>query len=159
MQLEYTIPFPGSYILSYDALPDWCNRFMIHRSYKKINKIATDIRNNHKMIKLKLGILYNPKNEESLQKSIASYNDICQGYTVNDTCIKCGKCALVCPTQNITLKDGHVTFGTNCQQCMACIQWCPQKAIDYKGKAASRKRYHHMDISLKDIILHNKIDS
>ncbi len=101
---------------------------------------------------LKPGIFYKEKYEPTLQQNIASFNTIGKEYTVHDSCAKCGLCSAICPTQNISLKDGNIIFGENCEQCMACIQWCPQKAIDYKGKAASRKRYHHSDISSKDMM-------
>lgn len=44
-------------------------------------------------------------------------------------CIKCGKCANLCPLENIKLKDGMPKFGTNCVLCVACSFNCPTKAI------------------------------
>ena len=35
-------------------------------------------------------------------------------------------------------------FGDNCQQCMACVQWCPQKAIDRNGISEKRKHHHNL---------------
>ena len=34
---------------------------------------------------------------------------------------------------------------------MACIQWCPKKAIDYKGLTYARKHYHNPYILVKDM--------
>lgn len=155
VQLEYMISLPGSYILSYSAFPDVYSKLTTSFSYKKIEQIAKAIQSDSDPISLKTGMFYTASREAELQKNIASYNEVCQGYTISNSCKHCGICAKVCPTQNITLQNGQVSFGENCQQCMACIQWCPQRAIDYKGKASSRKRYHHINISLKDMTQYN----
>jgi ferredoxin/flavodoxin len=45
-------------------------------------------------------------------------------------CIKCGLCAKLCPVENIDFKGIYPTFkAQNCQICMRCISYCPQKAI------------------------------
>jgi len=35
---------------------------------------------------------------------------------------------------------------------MACIQWCPNQAIDHKDIAKGRTRYHHPNISVESMI-------
>ena len=45
-------------------------------------------------------------------------------------CTKCGLCAQLCPTKNIVIKENYPIFkAQNCQICMRCISYCPQKAI------------------------------
>lgn len=48
---------------------------------------------------------------------------------VNDSCIKCGKCARECPSGNITFENSEVKFGSKCIWCMRCVFSCPAKAI------------------------------
>lgn len=50
-------------------------------------------------------------------------------YKVSNNCIHCGKCVNICPTHNITLKDGEFHFGKNCLMCMRCSFLCPKSAI------------------------------
>jgi Pyruvate/2-oxoacid:ferredoxin oxidoreductase delta subunit len=39
-----------------------------------------------------------------------------------------------------------------CEQCFACIHWCPVAAIQIRGRpTAKRGRYHHPNVSLEDI--------
>ena len=44
-------------------------------------------------------------------------------------CIECGKCAAVCPENNIEKVDGKYKFGHKCVLCMGCSFGCPVDAI------------------------------
>lgn len=50
-------------------------------------------------------------------------------YKVNDHCVSCNKCVNICPTHNITIKNGKMKFGGNCLMCMRCAHLCPTDAI------------------------------
>jgi formate hydrogenlyase subunit 6/NADH:ubiquinone oxidoreductase subunit I len=39
-----------------------------------------------------------------------------------------------------------------CEQCLACLQWCPQEAIQYGKKTVKYPRYHHPEVILKDML-------
>lgn len=73
-------------------------------------------------------------------------------YNVNDNCNGCGTCCKVCPVSNIEMKNNKPAFLGHCEQCVACIHWCPNEAINYKNKTQNRGRYHHPDITVIDII-------
>lgn len=49
-------------------------------------------------------------------------------------CIRCGKCAQICPMKNISLKEGQVIPNSNCTMCYRCISFCPVQAITLLGK-------------------------
>lgn len=46
-----------------------------------------------------------------------------------DTCTKCKLCINHCPTANITLENGEITFLDSCTYCMRCYNYCPTYAI------------------------------
>ena len=73
-------------------------------------------------------------------------------FSVDQTCNGCGICEQVCPVNNISISEGRPTWGSRCEQCFACLQWCPKEAIQYKDKTADVPRYHHPDIAVGDII-------
>ena len=56
-------------------------------------------------------------------------------------CIGCGKCTMVCPLNNVSLKDGKPVWGDQCTHCMACICKCPKEAIEYGNKSKGKPRY------------------
>ena len=70
-----------------------------------------------------------------------------KNFNVSDACTYCGICQTVCPKANITLNTGKPVYHHNCDQCMACIQYCPTQAINYKKRTQKRMRYHNPDIS------------
>ena len=61
-------------------------------------------------------------------------------------CIGCGQCVRNCPLNNIKLKDGKPVWGKNCTHCMACICYCPTKAIEYGEKSTGKPRYHFEEL-------------
>lgn len=62
-------------------------------------------------------------------------------FCVSDECVSCGKCVNVCPLNNIALKDGKPVWGRNCTHFMACISYCPSKAIEYGKHSLHKARY------------------
>ena len=67
-------------------------------------------------------------------------------FTASDACVGCGKCEKLCPLCNITLQNGRPIWGENCTQCMACICYCPTKAIEYGKKSRGKPRYHFEEL-------------
>jgi ferredoxin len=70
----------------------------------------------------------------------------------DDRCNACGICVRVCPARNIVLEAGKPVWRHNCEQCLACIQWCPQEAIQFGKKTPAYERYHHPEVQLKDMV-------
>ncbi len=73
-----------------------------------------------------------------------------------DACNSCGICEKICPTKNIKV-DGKPSFGNKCEYCFACIQWCPQRAIEFgKLKIDDSSQYTHPSLKVSELILRNK---
>lgn len=68
-------------------------------------------------------------------------------FIVGRTCKSCGLCMQVCHVKNIELREGMPFWKGRCEQCMACIQWCPHRAIDFGNKTCTRGRYTHPEIT------------
>ena len=73
-------------------------------------------------------------------------------YYADEKCNSCGICEKVCPVNNINLVDGKPHWKHNCQMCVACINYCPEEAIQYNDKTQSRGRYQNPEITVQEII-------
>lgn len=62
-------------------------------------------------------------------------------FYAKDNCVACGKCAEVCPLNNIKIVDNKPVWGKDCTHCMACICRCPVEAIEYGKKSEGKRRY------------------
>lgn len=62
-------------------------------------------------------------------------------FWVEDTCISCGKCKLVCPLHNISMVEGKPVWGENCAMCLACYHHCPKHAIAYGKYTCGKGQY------------------
>ncbi len=63
-------------------------------------------------------------------------------FAADERCIGCGKCEKLCPMNNIKIEDGKPVWGKACTHCMACICYCPTKAVEYGKKSVGKPRYH-----------------
>ncbi len=49
-------------------------------------------------------------------------------------CIGCGKCATLCPMNNIAIANNQAVSGNQCTLCYRCFGHCPTKALTILGK-------------------------
>ena len=89
----------------------------------------------------------------AIYKACAPSVPTCARYFWTDErCNSCGVCEKVCPVGNITLPEGKPVWGGKCEQCFACLQWCPQESIQYSKSTRGKARYRNPDITVTDII-------
>jgi ferredoxin len=84
--------------------------------------------------------------------SFRSVHKMDKNFWVDDKCNSCGICSKVCPAANIETTNEKPTWLHRCEQCLACLQWCPQEAIQYGKKTAQYPRYHHPEVILEDML-------
>ncbi|WP_033147803.1 EFR1 family ferrodoxin [Prevotella sp. P6B1] len=64
-------------------------------------------------------------------------------FTVDeDACIKCGKCAKVCPVDNIQGTPPEWIHNGRCTSCLACYHYCPTHAINFGKITRKRGQYY-----------------
>lgn len=73
-----------------------------------------------------------------------------RSYHADDNCTGCNTCSNVCHVRNIKISDNKPVWQNHCENCLACIKWCPQKAIHGYGELP--KGYHHPDVKISDML-------
>jgi len=98
-------------------------------------------------VRKSLGILewYYKKREQAVPGMDKDYN-------ISEKCTGCGICSKVCPVENITMSENEPVFQHHCEQCMACIQYCPKRALNYKNITQSRRRYTNPSVKVQDLM-------
>ena len=85
--------------------------------------------------------------------SMPSFHRMAKHYHVDDQCNGCGLCERICPTGNVSLVNGRPQWGRDCEQCLACLHWCPPRAVNFGKRTARKDRYHHPDVEVRDLFL------
>lgn len=63
-----------------------------------------------------------------------------KSFYATDACTRCGLCEKICPVHSITVREKPI-WNKDCTQCLACINHCPAKAIQYGTRTINRGRY------------------
>jgi ferredoxin len=79
--------------------------------------------------------------------------------TADTNCNGCGVCEQVCPVNNIKMSERRPAWQHHCEQCLACLHWCPSKAIQWGKHTTGRTRYHHPDVKMADITARDGLQS
>jgi ferredoxin len=74
-----------------------------------------------------------------------------KGFEVNGACNGCGICARICPAVNITMDGAGPVFSVRCEQCHACLNWCPRRAIRYIRYEPDTAQYHHPEVAVSEM--------
>ena len=144
-QLSYMgtaqIIMPENYIAMFDAPRAEEARQIVDRAESDIDRAATAIAENQAFPPPRDN-LYDRFMSGPVNPIFYAFCVKAKAFTVSDACIGCGKCAALCPTNNITIQNGKPVWGGDCTHCMACICYCPAEAIEYGKKSLGKPRYH-----------------
>jgi Pyruvate/2-oxoacid:ferredoxin oxidoreductase delta subunit/flavodoxin len=86
-----------------------------------------------------------------MEKGATGGYNLPRHYRTNERCNGCGSCEKICPTGNIKVTDKKAIWGNHCAYCQACFHWCPKQAVQLSSKTESVPRYHHPQITIRDM--------
>jgi len=151
----FPIRMVGNYIAMYNVRGAAAIQAMRERTEQRVAEIADNVRASQR--RLAPGgpvdrVLSRAMFAVFGRRFLASCRTLDRRFTVDPACVHCGTCARVCPVENVRLANGTPTWLGHCEQCFACIHFCPVAAIQVHGKRTRmRGRYHHPDVTADDI--------
>ena len=135
------IIMPENYIAMFNAPQAEEARQIVARAEPDIDRVISAIKTGQKFA-LPRNNLYDRFMSGSVNPTFYKFFVKAKAFRAGDRCTGCGKCASLCPVNNITLAGGRPVWGDRCTHCMACICYCPAEAIEYGRKSVGQPRYH-----------------
>ena len=93
-----------------------------------------------------LGYALQDIREALSDKQRSLFGELGSNFYAKEQCVHCYQCVKLCPTKNITISEGNLTWGNKCAQCMACIQWCHQNAVSHPLMKKNRRYYTNPNV-------------
>ena len=152
LALGYSIVMPSNYTPWGGPGPMDAQQRLYRQAQEKVKAIAGPILRGERK-KMDRGPLWQNIPFSWIYKM--SYRHVCKmdkRFWVDDKCNHCGICSRVCPANNIEMIDEKPAWLHRCEQCFACLQWCPQETIQYGKKTVKYPRYHHPEVTLEDML-------
>jgi ferredoxin len=144
---------PTNYIVWGEAIPEESQNKMFMKWNQRLPDIVNIIKNQEPHVIETGSFMSDLLLSKALYHiSIPHFPKMDKAFWSDSHCNHCGICRSVCPAGNIELKDGKPVWNHQCEQCLACIQWCPKQSIQYGKKTQGRKRYTNPSVSLKELI-------
>jgi len=148
----FSVLMPGNYTPLYGAKPEEVQQEIFKNEKARVKVIAGFVREKKSGLMEQKPFLPNFLLYKLLYKGGTKQIPLSgKDFWFTEACTKCGLCARICPAENIIMSDGKPRWLYHCQHCMACLQWCPVEAIQYKKSTLGRKRYRHPEVSAEDI--------
>jgi ferredoxin len=138
------VVMPANYVISYNPADTRKSGKRLDKTDKRIQEFASHIKIKEQSLKTL------PITANNLYKNIESLD---AAFTVNGNCTGCGLCERICPVRNIRLENSKPQWLNRCEHCVACISWCPSKAIEYGSKTQSRRRYRNLRIKAEELMM------
>ncbi len=151
----FMLPMPPNHIVGFSPLPPSIDRIYFHHEARATSKIAEKIRFDVPTRNRKgwpRGLLNWISRTFNLKLLGVDRDSTEAGFYTTDACTKCGACEKICKNGNIQMTENGPVWGHDCQQCMGCVMWCPNHAIRHPNIPEKRRRYHHPDITLQDMM-------
>ncbi len=137
----YSLQMPNNYIILYDVDDEQTMRCKLDTARARIPEIAADIRQKKPVYAIHRGSL--PRLKTALvYPMFNAFAMNAKPFYAENSCTSCGLCALICPTDTISMIEGKPSWGNACEQCMGCINRCPVRAIQYGGYTKNKIRYY-----------------
>ncbi len=147
------IQMPDNFIIVSEIISEDASELLYNKASKDIKEIASDIESSVSNLDIEIT---EDKPGRTERGNLRFHKNVGKGaasFFVDENCNSCGICEKICPVDNIKLnEDGKPEWQLKCEQCLACINYCPTNSVQFGKNTSSKKRYRHPAITTKDLI-------
>jgi ferredoxin len=136
LRAAYTVVMPENDSIHYTISPEEERDAILSDAEEQLKVIARSISE-----KRRLGLHIPPRGKQITRAACPYYEQdrATKNFSVDDSCVGCGKCVERCPVGAMAMEEGRPTWvKEKCALCMACIR-CG--AIQYGEATKGKKRY------------------
>ncbi len=148
----FSVCMPSNYIPWGGAPPEEKQQQLLSSAEEKISRIAEAVRNRDIRAPEKGPVWQNFFLSIMYRMASPKIPGMDKAFRADDKCMSCGICEKICPSNNIVIVEDKPQWQHRCEQCLACIQWCPTEAIQFGKGTKKKKRYRHPEIKITDMI-------
>ncbi len=152
----FFINMPNNFIIGFNIHSEERQKRFFENAINQVEKISEIIKDKKENLTQDLFEKNLSKSEEINQTFRDEVYEYDKSFYADDNCNSCGICEKTCPVSNIILVEGIPQWQHKCQLCLACINFCPEKSIQFDKKTLKTGRYHHPEITLQEIINQKK---
>lgn len=139
----FSVVMPDNCVVLFDTETEEASAQKLEQAEKTLDNILRAIRLNwsdfFRVKRGRMGNLLSLTVNPAFTKGMKT-----KSFYVTKDCIGCGLCERICTSGCIAMTAGKPVWTEDiCNMCLACINRCPAKAIQYGRKTAARGRYIH----------------
>ena len=152
----FYITMPSNYIIGYEVPSEEYQKECFEKASTQVELISEIIKKKKENLNQDI-FEKDVSRSEGINKEFRDeVNESDRSFYADENCTSCGICEEVCPVFNIILVEGKPQWQHKCQQCLACINFCPEESIQFGTDTLKTQRYNHPEISLQEIIDQHK---
>ena len=153
LKAGFAVMMPGNYTPLYEAIPFDKQKKMFREEEKRIKEIAHIIKETQESkVEMSFPLITLVFSKVLYELFSPKIKTMDRSFWADKKCNSCGVCQRVCPVGDIRMNEGKPEWLNHCEQCLACLHWCPQEAVQFGKKTSARKRYHHPEVVVEDFL-------
>lgn len=137
---SYSLIMPNNYIIGSELEDEQEVRGKIQNARKELRRISEEILRRQEVYRVQEGTFARVKSGV-IHAGFEKFARNTRPFYTTEACNGCGLCVRSCPARTISLANGKPVWGNQCYQCMHCIHYCPQQAVQYGKATKGRRRY------------------
>ena len=140
LKSSYSLVMPNNYVVGSDLEDEETVVSMLKQAQKDISLMGEELGTKKEVYRVHEGSAAGLKSG-LVNFGFNKFARSTKSFYTTDACTGCGLCAKNCPTHTITMENNRPVWGSQCYQCLKCINRCPAAAIQYGKATESRGRY------------------